>query len=227
MAGAAEGAGRGGRVSAPGRDDGGAGLRLLGLRGGPLALASSSPRRRELLERLRIPLLILRSNVEEGNRLPSESPQAYVLRLAASKADACAQAARERGAYACLGADTIVELDGEVLEKPDDREHAAALLRRIGGVWHEVWTGLSIIHLQSGRTVITSEMSRVYFAPLSPEDLETYLDTGEPMDKAGAYGIQGWGGIFVPRIEGDFFNVMGLPLAALRRACRQLEGERG
>jgi len=201
------------------------GLRLLGLGGGPLALASRSPRRRELLERLQVPLLVLPSDVPEGNRAPAESPERYVLRLAREKAEAILPAARGLGAYACLGADTVVDIDGEVLEQPADREDAARLLQKIEGKWHEVWTGLSLVLLRSGRCAVTTERSRVFFDRLNPSEREAYLDTGEPMDKAGAYGIQGWGGIFVPRIEGDFFNVMGLPLAALRRVCLEAEGK--
>jgi septum formation protein len=201
------------------------GLRLLGLRGGPLVLASRSPRRRELLERLQVPVQVLHSNVREGNRRAEETPEQYVLRLSREKAEACLDQAAALRAYACLGADTIVEVDGAVLEQPDDRRHAVELLNLIGGRWHEVWTGLTLILLGSGRRASTSEMSRVYFEKLSEDDLQVYLDTGEPMDKAGAYGIQGWGGIFVPRIEGDYFNVMGLPLAALRRVCKEVEGE--
>jgi len=200
------------------------GLRLLGLGGGPLALASRSPRRRELLERLQVPLLVMPSAVPEGNRAAHESPEEYVRRLAREKAEAIRPRARAEGAYACLGADTIVEVDGEVLEQPVDRADARRLLQRIEGRWHVVWTGLALIRAADGQSARTAESSRVFFAPLSPAERELYLDTGEPMDKAGAYGIQGWGGIFVPRIEGDFFNVMGLPLAALRRVCRELEG---
>ncbi len=206
--------------------DPGPGLRLLGLRGSPLALASRSPRRRELLERLRVPLILLPTALPERNRAEHESPEAYVRRLAESKALAALAAAERGGAYACLGADTIVEIDGDVLEQPLDREDAKQLLGRLGGRWHCVWTGLALIRIANGRRAITAESSRVFFERLAPEDLDVYLDTGEPMDKAGAYGIQGWGGIFVPRIEGDFFNVMGLPLAALRRICLELEGGR-
>jgi septum formation protein len=200
-----------------------AGLRLLGLAAGPLALASRSPRRRELLERLQVPLLLIPSCVPEGNRRPEETPPEYVLRLARAKAEASSPEARRRGAYACLGADTVVVVDGQILEQPLDRPDAARLLGTIGGRWHDVVTGLALVRLGDGRRAETTESSRVYFERLSPADLEIYLDTEEPMDKAGAYGIQGWGGIFVPRIEGDFFNVMGLPLAALRRVCLELE----
>jgi len=211
----------------------GAGPRLLGLRGVPLALASRSPRRRELLERLGVPLLVLPSGIAEGNRAPQETPEEYVRRLATQKARAIAEEARRQGAYACLGADTVVEVDGEVLEQPADREEAARLLGVIGGRWHRVWTGLALLRLGGGaregriaeRFGATVESSRVWFDRLGPEELRLYLETGEPMDKAGAYGIQGWGGIFVPRIEGDYFNVMGLPLAALRRLCLEVEGD--
>jgi septum formation protein len=202
----------------------GPGPRLLGLRGVPLALASRSPRRRELLERLGVPLIVLPSGVAEGNRRDDEGPGDYVRRLAGEKARAIEVAARSLGAHACVGADTIVEVDGDVLEQPRDRDDAIRLLRRIGGRWHEVWTGLALLRCADGRLGTTVEISRVWFEELAPEDLEEYLRTGEPMDKAGAYGIQGWGGIFVPRIEGDYFNVMGLPLAALRRLCREVEG---
>ena len=202
-----------------------AGATLLGLRGVPLALASRSPRRRELLERLEIPILVLPSGVPEGNRRDHESAPEYVQRLATEKARAIEAAARAGGAYASLGADTVVEVDGAVLEQPHDRAEALELLGRIGGRWHRVWTGLALAVLATGREGTTVEMTRVWFDRLAPSDLELYLATGEPMDKAGAYGVQGWGGIFVPRIEGDFFNVMGLPLAGLRRLC--LEVDRG
>lgn len=209
--------------SVPRADGPGPGLRLLGLRSGPLALASRSPRRRELLERLEVPLLILPTSVQEGNRTPQESAEEYVIRLAEQKASAALVEAGRLGAYACLGADTVVDVDGEVLEQPEDRDHAVRLLGMIMGRWHRVWSGLALIRLSDGRMAATSEVSRVYFDRLDRDDMEVYLDTREPMDKAGAYGIQGWGGIFVPKIEGDFFNVMGLPLAALRRICLELE----
>lgn len=205
--------------------DPGPGAKLLGLRGAPLALASRSPRRRELLERLAIPLMVLPSGVVEGNRRVEESPPMYVRRLAIAKAAAVVGEAERAGAYACLGADTVVEIDGEILEQPRDRMDAVRLLGILGGRWHTVWTGLALYIPVRGADGSEVESSRVFFERLGPAELETYLDTGEPMDKAGAYGIQGWGGIFVPRIEGDYFNVMGLPLAALRRLCLSVEGD--
>jgi septum formation protein len=205
--------------------DPGPGAKLLGLRGSPLALASRSPRRRELLERLAIPLIVLPSGVPEADRRGDEPPSIYVRRLAIAKMAAVTGEAERAGAYACLGADTVVEVDGEVLEQPRDREDAARLLGVIGGRWHTVWTGLALCIPRRGSKGSEVEASRVFFERLNPADLDTYLNTGEPMDKAGAYGIQGWGGIFVPRIEGDYFNVMGLPLAALRRLCLSVEGE--
>jgi septum formation protein len=202
----------------------GPGLRLLGLKGAPLALASRSPRRRELLARLEVPLLFIDSDVPEIWD-PSESPDAYVRRLALSKLETALAHPLIGSAYACLTADTVVAIDGLVLEKPLDRAHAVELLDRLSGRWHEVWTGLALARIRDRRVHVASEMTRVRLDFESPEIRDLYLDTGEPMDKAGAYGIQGWGGIFVPRIEGDYFNVMGLPLGALRRLCVELESE--
>lgn len=198
------------------------GLALLGLRGGPLLLASGSPRRRELLERMRIPLRIVVPDVPEGNRRAHESPADYVARLAREKAEAAL--ALEQDAYACLAADTVVDLDDVVLEKPADAAEADRFLERMGNRWHTVWTGLHLVRLRDGRSVGGVESSRVFFAALDAETRRLYIETGEPMDKAGGYGIQGYGGLFVPRIEGDYFNVMGLPLALLRRLCHELEG---
>ncbi len=201
------------------------GLQLLGLAEGPLALASRSPRRRELLERLRIPLFFVDVDVLEGDRATDERPEAYVQRLAERKLDAALDEADRRGAYAVLSADTVVVVDGDVLEKPEDEADAARLLGRIGGRWHDVWTGMALEIIGRRERATCAERSRVFFDLEDHEVRETYIETGEPMDKAGAYGIQGWGGLFVPRIEGDYFNVMGLPLSRLRRLCLELEGK--
>lgn len=206
-----------------------AGLVLLGLERGPVVLASASPRRRELLERMEVPLVVVPANVPENNRRAEESPEQYVRRLAREKGDVVAEQLAGTGGYVVLAADTIVEIDGEVLEKPADAAEADRFLARMGGRWHRVWTGLYLRRLQtvSGarpRSASGAEMSRVFFSALDPEARRHYIATGEPMDKAGAYGIQGYGGMFVPRIEGDYFNVMGLPLARLRELCHELEG---
>ena len=197
-----------------------AGAALLGIRGEPLILASASPRRRDLLRMLGIRHEARAPGIAEGNRKASESPSSYVERLAGEKAACIAPSAP---AYAVLGADTIVLLDGDVLEKPHDGKHAIDLVRRLSGRWHEVLTGVCLRRLADERTVVGHESSRVRFASLSLAEIEAYVATGEPLDKAGGYGIQGYGGLLVDRIEGCYFNVMGLPLARLRRLALELE----
>ncbi len=196
------------------------GAALLGLRGEPLILASLSPRRRELLRMLSLRYETLVPEVAEGNRDTDETPEGYVERLARAKAR---WVPRGLPGHAVLAADTIVCLDGDVLEKPSDTEDARHLLRRLSGRWHEVYTGICLRRLSDERTVAGHERSRVLFATLPPELIEAYIATGEPRDKAGAYGIQGYGGLLVDRIEGCYFNVMGLPLARLRRLVREME----
>jgi septum formation protein len=148
------------------------------------------------------------------------APDLYVQELARRKASA---AAPTSAIHVVLAADTIVHLEGEVLEKPDDAPHARALLGRLSGKWHEVYTGICLRRVHDNRTVTDVERSRVRFAPLSPAEIELYVATGEPLDKAGGYGIQGYGGLLVDRIEGCYFNVMGLPLPCLRRLAHRLE----
>lgn len=172
------------------------------------------------MEMLGVRCICLAAAVPEGDRTSFESPDAYVERLAREKAAAVAS----EGAYAVLGADTIVQ-DGEVtLEKPIDREHARELLLRLSGRWHEVYTGICLRRTAGGRTVTGHERSRVLFSRLDTMTIDLYLETGEHEDKAGAYGIQGFGALLVERIEGCYFNVMGLPLARLRRLVAEMEG---
>lgn len=194
---------------------------LLGLKGEPVILASLSPRRRELLRMLGIQYETLVPGVAEGNRSAGETSAAYVERLAIEKA---LWVPSGLNGYAVLAADTVVCLEGDVIEKPADAEHARLLLTRLSGRWHEVYTGVCLRRLRDGRIVAGHERSRVLFDELSPATIETYIATGEPMDKAGAYGIQGYGGLLVRRIEGCYFNVMGLPLARLRSLAGELEG---
>jgi septum formation protein len=197
------------------------GALLLGLRGEPLILASLSPRRRDLLRMLGIHYETLIPEVLEGNRSANETPEGYVERLALAKAR---WVPRSLTGYCVLAADTVVCLDGDVLEKPDDAEHARVLLRCLSGRWHEVYTGVCLRRMADERTVVGHERSRVLFCDLTDPEIETYISTGEPMDKAGGYGIQGYGGLLIDRIEGCYFNVMGLPLARLRRLAHEMEG---
>ena len=177
----------------------------------PLVLASRSPRRRQLLEMLGIPIVVASADVQEL-RLPRESPGAYAQRLARDKA-------RVVPGALVLGADTIVVVDGEVLEKPVDAEDALRMLRRLQGRTHQVITAIALI--AHGRTFQASDTTQVTFRPAEDDLLRAYIATGEPMDKAGAYGIQGYGAALVERIEGDFFSVMGLPVRLVLDLLKQ------
>jgi len=173
----------------------------------PVVLASSSPRRRELLGLLGIVPEIVPPHIEEVHR-PGETPADYVLRLAREK---CA-AVRRDGALV-IAADTTVALKGQLLEKPRDADDAARMLRLMSGRDHVVHTALAVRY--QGREASGVESTRVWITQLDDETIRAYVETGEPMDKAGAYGIQGYGAVIVERIEGDYFTVMGLGLARL------------
>ncbi|ELQ5996941.1 nucleoside triphosphate pyrophosphatase [Cronobacter dublinensis] len=172
-----------------------------------LYLASGSPRRQELLGMLGVSFERLVPGVEE-QRAEKEAPQDYVTRLARDKARAgVALAARD---LPVLGADTIVVLDGDVLEKPRDAVHAAEMLRRLSGQTHQVMTAVALADSLRVRERLV--ITRVTFRALTAQDIAAYVESGEPMDKAGAYGIQGLGGCFVRSIEGSYHAVVGLPL---------------
>ena len=167
-----------------------------------LTLASGSPRRRQLLEMLGIPVRVVPSNLPEVRR-PAETPVDYVERLARQKALSVP-------GRLVLGADTTVVLRDEVLEKPADAADALRMLRKLQGRTHQVVTSVALV---AGEAVHqATDVTSVVFRRLSDELLEAYVATGEPMDKAGSYGIQGYGAALVERIEGDFFSVMGLPV---------------
>ncbi len=178
-----------------------------------LVLASSSPRRRDLLAMLGIPVLVQAPDVLE-RRLPREAPEAYARRLAREKA-------RAVPGHLVLGADTLVVLEGEVLEKPSDDAEAVSMLRRLRGRRHEVITAVA---LQAGGTLRDAvDRTTVTFRAVSDAWIDAYVATGEPRDKAGSYGIQGYGAGLVESIAGDFFSVMGLPV----RLVIDLLGEAG
>lgn len=176
-----------------------------------LVLASGSPRRRQLLEMLRIPLIVHPADVQEIP-LPGEAPAAYVRRLARDKA-------RAVPGQLVLGADTTVVLDDRILEKPVDREDAVRMLMLLQGRTHSVFTAICLIANGIERHAL--DETRVTFRACDESWLRAYADTGEPLDKAGAYGIQGWGAALVERIEGDFFGVMGLPIRLLLRLLEE------
>ena len=181
----------------------------------PLTLASTSPRRRQLLEMLGIPLRVVPSHIPEIRR-PAETPIDYVERLAREKALGV------RGRLV-LGADTTVVVRDEVLEKPADAEDALRMLRKLQGRTHQVVTSVALVHGE--RVLQATDVTNVVFRRMGDEFLRAYIATGEPMDKAGAYGIQGYGAALVERIEGDFFSVMGLPLRLVLELMNQA-GER-
>lgn len=178
-------------------------------------LASASPRRRELLAQAGVDHEVLPSHIRE-ERAAGESPREYVLRVAADKARhvAALAAGRRLPARPVLGADTEVVVDGEILGKPRDRAHAAAMLRRLAGRTHTVLTGLCLA--AAGREHLAVCESRVTLGVLADADIERYVATGEADDKAGAYAIQGRAAAFVARLEGSYSGVMGLPLYELR-----------
>lgn len=169
-----------------------------------LILASGSPRRASVLETLGLPFVVVVPAVDETAG-EGEGPAELAERLARAKA----RRGAEDGSLA-LGFDTVVAHRGEILGKPRDRADARSMILRLAGETHDVWSGIAVA--ASGRVESAVERTRVRFRPVSPEEAESYVATGEPMDKAGAYGIQGMGAAFVERVEGDFFNVMGFPL---------------
>jgi septum formation protein len=175
-----------------------------------LVLASQSPRRAEILRQAGIPFVVRVAPVDETPLL-QEQPEEYVRRLALAKARAVEAAADE----IVLGADTTVVLGSEILGKPDDAADARRMLGLLSGRRHEVMTGIC---LRRGREVICDHaVTAVWFADMSTQEVDEYVATGEPMDKAGAYAVQGFASKFIPRIEGEYFNVVGLPISVVYR----------
>ena len=183
-----------------------------------LILASASPRRRELLTRAGYTFDIETSGVDE-QRLHGESPDDYVVRIAVAKADAVSGGSEDNRLV--LGADTIVVVDGEVLGKPRDTDDAVSMLQRLSGRTHEVLTGVAIVRSVDRRTAVSR--TRVTLVDLDDGAIGAYVATGEPMDKAGAYGVQGIASRFVDRIEGSYTNVVGLPISVVERLVRELD----
>ena len=186
-----------------------------------LILASASPRRAEILRNAGIRFEVRPTDLDES-RFADEIPGDYVRRLALAKA--LTAASKYRGPVdeaLILGADTVVVVDADVLGKPASKDDARSMLRRLSGRVHEVHTGLALLRSTGADQRVVEEITQVHFAPLTEQEIEEYIATGEPFDKAGAYAIQGIGGRYVTRIEGCYFNVMGLPLARLWSLLRE------
>jgi septum formation protein len=181
----------------------------------PLILASQSPRRKELLKQLGLRFSVLPSRAKE--RFGKGSPSAQARRLATEKAEEVVLRLKNRGERKgwVLGADTIVVKSGKLLGKPKSSADAIRILNLLSGSTHEVITGVALLPLGEGKAWISHESTRVTFRKLDPEEILDYVASGDAMDKAGAYGIQGRAGAFVRRISGDYFNVVGLPIAKL------------
>lgn len=174
-----------------------------------LILASASPRRRELLTQAGFSFTVRPADIPE-DPLPTEDPAGYVSRLAREKAQAVFDAAADPAALV-LGADTTVTLDDQILGKPVDADDARRMLRLLSGRTHRVITGVALVSAAGAQ--VAAEVTAVRFLTLSDAEIDSYIATGEPMDKAGAYAIQGRAARWIPRVEGCYFNVVGLPLA--------------
>ena len=183
-----------------------------------IVLASTSPRRAELLQQIGIEFEFASGNVQEKPH-PDEAPADYITRLARAKVMAVAE---ERESGLIIGADTVVVLDGQLLGKPKDEADAERMLRSLSGRWHAVMTGVALYDVATGQEVADFDKTLVRFVRLSNQEIDWYVKTGEPMDKAGAYGIQGLGGLFVDEIAGNYYNVVGLPLPLVYRLARRL-----
>ncbi|MFL6214261.1 MAG: Maf family protein [Blastocatellia bacterium] len=183
-----------------------------------IILASSSPRRADLLRAIGVEFEIVPSQVQERPH-PDEAPADYITRLARAKAISIARQ-RERGLV--IGADTIVVLDGKILEKPVDADEAGRMLWSLSARWHAVMTGVALYDVATRQEVADYDKTLVRFGQLSEQEILWYVKSGEPMDKAGGYGIQGLASLFIEEIAGNYFNVVGLPLPLVYRLARRL-----
>ena len=184
-----------------------------------LVLASSSPRRAEILERAGWPHEIMVAGIDEA-LFPNEEAAAYVQRLARSKAEAVASRLSQG---LVLGADTTVVVGSEILGQPADEADARKMLDLLNAKWHEVLTGVALVRV-GGESRVAYETTRVRFAEMSESEIEWYIATGEPFGKAGAYGIQGKASLFIEEIEGDYFNIMGLPIRLVYELSASIRG---
>lgn len=184
-----------------------------------IILASASPRRHEIMTKMGYKFRVAWADIDEN--INTENVADAVCEIAKNKAEAVAKT--EKGLI--IAADTVVAIDGKIMGKPKDEEEAYAMLSLLSGKRHEVYTGVCV--KSSNKTVIFNEKTSVFFRQLSEEEMWEYIKTGEPMDKAGAYGIQGAGGLFVKKIDGDYMNVIGLPATHLYTVLSNEFGVKG
>ena len=183
-----------------------------------IILASQSPRRKELMGLFHIPFLVRAADIDETMD-PGKAPFHEVARVSRLKAEATPHTDDD----VVIAADTIVVCDGQVLGKPADPADAARMLRLLSGKDHQVMTGLTV--LRANTCICHTEVTDIHFRPLTQKEIDSYVATGEPMDKAGAYGIQGGAALFVEKLSGDYYNVMGLPVCRLSQILRQIAPE--
>jgi septum formation protein len=187
-----------------------------------LVLASKSPRRAEILRAVGWPFDVMAAGVDETPKA-SEDAVAYVRRLAQAKAEAIA---RRLSAGLVLGADTVVVVDGEILGQPRDSHDARSMLGLLAGKWHEVLTGVALLKIgEENRTAVDHESTRVRFGEMSQAEIDWYVESGEPMDKAGAYAVQGKAALFIEEIQGDYFNIVGLPVRLVYELAAELRNQ--
>lgn len=186
-----------------------------------IVLASASPRRLDLLRQLGLCPGVQPSKVDESSS--ERDPERFVQELARRKAGRVA--ATEAAGTLVIGADTVVVRDGAILGKPKDSAAAAEMLRSLQGRAHEVYTGVALLLAGEHKERVFAAETRVFVAPMREDEIQSYVDSGEPLDKAGAYGIQGRFACYIEKIEGEYSNVVGLPLGALRKAWKALEEE--
>lgn len=182
-----------------------------------LILASGSPRRRQLLNSLGVDFMAISPDVDETykkNMKPKEVSKHIALKKAQAVIDMYPDSA-------VIAADTIVSIAGDILEKPLDKPDAVNMLKKLSGNWHEVLSGVCIMY--DGEIIVFNEITKVHFKELDDDIINWYVDTDEPMDKAGAYGIQGYGAMFVDSVEGDFYNVMGFPISRIMSELARLK----
>lgn len=180
-----------------------------------IILASASPRRRELLKNMGLEFAVMVSEADEESVDASVPPEIYVQELALLKAAAVAKTIIKNKDAIVISADTIVVNDGKILGKPQDNDDAQMMLQSLSGKAHKVYTGFCVMRLSDAFTVCKNVCTEVVFKSLSTEKINKYIETGEPKDKAGSYGIQGLGAMLIEKIDGDYFNVVGLPVSEL------------